>query len=259
MSELEQSSSMDVSEGSSPSPESQSSLNQSSSDNSKLSSESQSKPETPFHEHPRFKELIEQKNQFADRLKDYDTRFKEMQEKLSVYEKQSAPKSKEQQLIERLKGIDPEFGTWAEQQEALRNQLNEFNQWKQQMERTNAQKEAASTLESLHAEYKVPKESREMYMALIQQAASSNPNLTPKDLPTVYKQVHGYVSNFLDSYKRSTLAEYTAGKKSDSKVPAASRGTAPKPQGKVEYSKDPEAARAQIVARTLERVRAQKE
>lgn len=238
----------DVSSGeSSPSPESQSSQS------AEPKQEQQTK-ELPFHEHPRFKELINQRNEFSQRLQEYEKRFKDMDSKLE----QSAPKAQtpEGRLLERLKGIDPEFGSWAEQQHNARAQLEkdlaEQKQWRQAQEQQSQQGRIQSSLEKLHSEHKVPEAMRDVYEAQLERAAKANPNLSLSDLPKVYKEIHDRHSQYIESIKRDTLASYSQGKTKDSSIPAPAKGTSPKPgTPKFEYSKDPQEARAQVVKNAL--------
>ncbi len=217
--------------------------------------------ETPFHEHPRFKELVEQKNQFATQLQERSTRYeRELSELKGQLEKLNTPKTPEAKnaLIERLKGIDPEFGAWAEKQEATAKELQELRDWKAQTSQTTQQQTVNSELDKLHAEHKVPKELQGMYKAQIAEMARANPNLKMQDLPVVYKQLHNQINKYLDNRDKEKLAGYTKSKTADSNIPTgAQRGVAPTPNGKKpEWSKDPEEARGQLVSRIMNKVRA---
>lgn len=215
--------------------------------------------EVPFHEHPRFKELINYKNEASQRLQEYEKRFQELSSRI---EQSNKPKevSPEAKLLERLKGIDPEFGTWAEQQHQAKTQFEQqvkaINEWRAAQEAQSTRSQITSTLERLHTENKVPEPLREFYQAALQQAAQANPTLSLQDLPNLYKGIHDKFSKFLESSKRETVASYSQSKAKDSSVPAPAKGTSPK-QGspKVEYSKNPEEARAQIVERAMKSLR----
>lgn len=258
MEDLEQSVS-DVSEASSTSPESES-LSNVPEKTSEASSGNQSKPEVPFHEHPRFKELINQRNEFSQRLQEYEKRFQDIDGKISKNTpKEETPESK---LIQRLKGIDPEFGSWAEQQHTAKMQLEkdlaEQKQWRQNYEANNQKTQINSSLEKLHTDNKVPAPMREFYEAALRQVALNNPNLRMNDLPGVYKTIHDKFSKFMETEKRSTLASYSQDKTKGSAVPASSKGPSPKSgTSKVEYSKDPQEARKQIVERAMKSLRNQ--
>lgn len=222
--------------------------------NSNNNSESAS---TPFHEHPRWKELIEQRNQFQgelqkmqSRLADYETRAKEA----------SQPKelTSEQKMLERLKTIDPEF---AKYNESVLSKLSKVEQLEQQWQ---ADKQAAerqtvqNQLANLHEQNKVPAEYRDMYRDLIKARAAETGAKT-SDLPGLFKSVHDSFSKILDTVKRSERQSYVAGKKQDSGIPSSQpRPTSPAratPAAK-EFSKDPDAARNEVVSRTMQALRA---
>lgn len=242
-------------ETSSESQESTASLESASESPSESSSKIESKPETPFHEHPRFKELINEKNQFASRYEEMSKQVKEMQARMEEFAKPKPVETKNQ-LIERLKGIDPEFGTWAEQQEATRAQLQEFAQWKAQLEVEKGQAQVRESVTRLHSEHKVSPELQGIYESQIKAIAQSNPSLGLKDLPALYKQVHDQFSKIFEARERSKLASYAQGKKQDAAVPPAQKGQAPKPSApKTSYPKDREEAKSVMVKQIMNQLR----
>src|SRR5277367_6505762 len=63
---------------------------------------------TPFHEHPRFKELVEQKNESLKRYQDIESRYKALEQQFSsLRESQPKPVSETQQAIEDLRKVHP--------------------------------------------------------------------------------------------------------------------------------------------------------
>lgn len=222
---------------------------------------SQESDKTPFHEHPRFKELIQQKNEFSERLKQYESRFEQMSKELTGLKQPKAeePKFDKTKLLERLKGIDPEFAAY---QASLLKELDDLRGWKDTtvQERTSA--EVQSTLSKLHQDHKVDSpELQEWYKTRLKALSDSNPNLGVKDLPGMYKSVHESITKYFDSRDRQTVANYANQKKADSKVPSNSKGQSAKPHTPkpVQYSKDPEEARAQRVAGIMKEIRAGRE
>ena len=208
--------------------------------------------EAPFHEHPRFKELINQRNEFSQRLQEYEKRFQELNNRID----QPKAQTPEAKLLERLKGIDPEFGSWAEQQHQMKVQLEQklaaMEQWKASQEANSTKSQIDSSLQKLHSEHKVPESIRSFYEARLEQIAKANPNLTINDLPNVYKEIHDGFSKYMESAKRDALSSYTQSKTKDAAIPAPAKGTSPKPGApKFEYSKDPYEARAQVVKNAL--------
>lgn len=179
---------------------------------------------TPFHEHPRFKELIEQKNQQAEQLKAYQDQIRQFQQQMqALTPKQKTP---EEALLERLKGIDPEFGGWAENIDQTRRELAEFKSWKQNMELEQGRQQAQSALDSLYTEHKVSDEMKKLYRSEIESIAYNNPDLKPSDLPKVFKQVHENLNKWAENYERSIRSKYVTEVKKET-APATHTGGAP--------------------------------
>lgn len=210
------------------------------------------KEDEQYVPYSRFQEVIQQKNEFLQRLENTDKKYAEMQRQFSEMQK---PKEAPQQnpLLARLKGIDPEFGAWAEQQEAARQELSELRAWRAQTTTSQTQADVNSTLGKLHTEHKVPDGLQSAYRAMVMEKAMSDRSLTTADLPRVYKEIHSTMSKFLQTQERDALGKYVQGKKSDSAAPTMpQKGPAPKQAPKkFEYSKDPEEARRQVVARAM--------
>lgn len=215
----------------------------------------EAKPETPFHEHPRFKEVIEQKNRYADEVKQLKEQFAEMQKR---FETQSQPKPQENPLMARLKGIDPEFAeyienlsTRAQKAEALEQRLN-------QREQADLRTQAVSEISKLHEANKVPESMREFYEREVRFEAMSNPKLGLQDLPQVYKAIHEKYSKLIEDTKRTERESYVKGKKDDSKAPTSQpKGTTVKP-GRPEAKGSPADRHTNIVKDALALMRQEK-
>ncbi len=214
----------------------------------------------------RFQEVINQKNEHARQFEEQRQRYAELEQRMNQFQESQKPKtpSKEQALIDRLKGIDPEFGSWAEQQEAakqasqrqLEQMIQAQTQYQQQVALEQMRTQANSTLEQLHQQYKIPadqKDVRETIRQLIQSACITDPNaakLTVQDLPRFYKEAHAKV----EAYRRYIIGEYGKAKKQDASLPQNSRGPAPKSTKKPQtFSKDREEALNEVVSRAFKR------
>lgn len=206
----------------------------------------------PFHEHPRFKELVEQKNQALAAQKDYEQRVGQMESQLKLLNDGKLSQKQEDALISRLKGIDPEFGARIEKLnsalptiEALQNKL-------QAMERQSFEEKAISQVNSLHDQFKVSKELKDLYNAQLYMAEQQGRIKSINDIPNVYKAIHESFSKILDGVKRTERESYVADKKKDNKVPTSQpKGKPALPDNKFKYSKDKEAAKAEVVSRYL--------
>lgn len=215
---------------------------------------------TPFHEHPRFRELVEQKNEFARKATDYERQIaqlsQQMQQMQSQWGKQTA---QEDPLLARLKGIDPEFGGKFAELVETKKFVQDLMQWKDNWEQTQVRQQGVNMVNNLHAENKVPKEVQDFYNAQIENMVRANPNATLKDIPAIYKQVHESFSKYMDTVKRSDREAYVSDKKKDNSAPILNKGK-PAPKGKGhEYDKDPEVARAQLMKNIKSALQAERE
>lgn len=222
-------------------------------------SESQPKPDTqtPFHEHPRFKELVEQKNQFAEQSRKMEAQLAEMQRQLQA--SKPAPAKPADPMLERLKGIDPEFAAYMEKLSGTQAELQGLREWKQQLESDRIRTEAISTVNKLHSENKVPKELQDVYNTMIESRIVKMPNARIDDIPKVFKEVHEMYSKIIDGVKRSERESYLTGKKQDAAIPAPTKGKPVTPSGKFEWSKNPDEARSQMVKRIMKMSKASNE
>jgi hypothetical protein len=214
----------------------------------------------PFHEHPRFKEIVEQKNQFARQVEQTSRQLQEMQSRLAQMEQaRTAAQKQEDALHARLKGIDPEFGERFAKVDSSLQELEQLKQWKADFEAQQLRERAVNMVDKLHTENNVPKEWQELYNTQIQAFASANPRLGLKDLPVVYKAIHDKMSKMFDQMKRQERESYVTDKKKDASTPSNPKGKAPTQKAGGEYSKNPDEARQQLVANIRKAMRAEKE
>jgi len=214
----------------------------------------------PFHEHPRFKELIEQKNQFAQQSQEASRQIRAMQQQIQQMQQHSqTAKQREDALHARLKGIDPEFGERFAKIDGSLTQLEELRQWKQQMETQQVRERGVNYVNSQHEANKVPSEWRDIYNAQIEAAIRSNPNAQLEDLPNIYKGVHAAMSKLMDSQKRAVTESYVTDKKKDASLPTTPKGKALNTSKQAQtWSKDSSEARSQLVARIRDQLKAER-
>jgi hypothetical protein len=219
------------------------------------SGEQKQQDNTPFHEHPRFKELIEEKNAYRRELD-------EMKRQLQTMQTPRSEKTQEEKdaLIERLKSIDPEFGERFAQLNMTAKELQELKAWKQSMETQTVREKAINSINSLHSEHKVPKEMQDFYNAAIEAEARNNPRMGLQDLPQVYKAVHERFSKYLDTVKRSERESYVKDKTQDAKAPTTqSKGKSVTPNVRKQFSGDEAEQRKETVDEVLKLMRAGKD
>ena len=256
--ELEQSQSSDVSsqESSSETPP-QTAENDSRSEAS--APEQGSQKDTPFHEHPRWKEMLQQRDQFANQVRELQQKIEGLNRPKEQPQQTQAQAKQMSKFVERAKNIDPEFAQWVEQQESAASSVQQLMQQFQAQAQAAERAQAQTAIQNMHTEHKVPKEWHSFYQNALRSKALDNPNLGVKDIPQMYKEVHQEFSKFLEDYKRKELASYGQSKKADSSVPASAKGAAPKPSNKQQFSKDPEEARGQLVSRIMQNLKQSKD
>jgi len=178
--------------------------------------------------HPRFKEVIEEKNSLKTRMEEqertFQQRLKELESRLPAQQPQK------DELMERLKSIDPafaeRFGKIGEL-DKIKQELSDFNQWRQQQAVQQVQQQISSTKEKFYTENSIPSERRELYEAMVRETAQANPKLGISDLPQVMKQVHEKLGKMFQTLERNTTKNFVAGKKAEANKPAPLKPGAP--------------------------------
>lgn len=209
--------------------------------------------EVPFHEHPRWKEVMEERNAERQRSQALEQRIAEMQRQ---FQESSKPKPQDP-MYERLKGIDPEFAeymnglkTRAEKAEALEARLEQF----EQNQFTSSAKAAFTNLNTKNS---VSPELASIYEQQLETAYARGEFKDLAGLEKAYEKIHGNFTKLLETRERQALEKYTASKKQDAKTPGAQpKGRAPTQSGKVEFSKNPQEARAQLIKHISESMKA---
>jgi len=207
----------------------------------------------PFHEHPRFKELIEERKQLSEQTRQMQEQLEEMRRATTQKQEQA----KAHPFVQKLTEIDPSYGEWAGGVEQIKAQLAELAEWKREQANQSLVKDYESTIDKLHAENKVPEELKARIRQQLDFQAMSNPKLGMKDLPSIYKTVFESESKFMESIKRSERASYVADKSRDASAPSSQgRGKPVSPNQKAPTHKDVESAYASIVAKSVRNSRA---
>lgn len=206
--------------------------------------------ETPFHEHPRWKEVMDERNQYAAAVKELTARLESLERA-----KPEAPKAADP-LVEKLKGIDPDlasrieaFGKNGETIEQLRQELKEARQ-------ERIRETAQSEVNRLFSENKVPESAQRFYKAELIRMANENPKIGVSDLPKMFKEVHEAFGKHFESIRRDDRKSYVNDKKQDAKLPTSQpKGNSAKP-AKEKLPMDREAALSSIVKSSLAKFKA---
>lgn len=217
----------------------------------------------PFHEHPRFKELVEQKNQALAQSKALEERYSKMEAQLQDLRQPTAPKTRSEvdEVIEHLKTIDPRFAAVIEKMAGALPQVETLQKQLQDYQQKQVREQAVSQVNALHESNKVAPELRDLINAQLDSMAISGQIKNLQDIPNAYKSIHEGYSKFIEGIKRSERESYVSAKKADAVTPTSQpKGKpvshAPKQQA---FSKDPEVARQQVVSRYLKQANANKD
>lgn len=185
-----------------------------------------SEDNVPFHMHPRFQEVISEKNA----IKEQNAAFQRELQELKNQVKAATPAERDE-LMERLEGIDPKFAAllkgMRDELKTTKQALEEFSSWKQQSSAQTQAQQIKGMKDSFYSENKVPAERRDLYEAMVSNAAASNPNLTVNDLPSVMKQVHEQLGKMFQSNERATTKQFVEGKKAEANKPSTLKPGAP--------------------------------
>lgn len=208
----------------------------------------------PFHKHPRFQELIQERNSMKEQNAAFAKRLQEMEERLA---KQHQPAPQKDELMERLKGIDPafaeRFGKIGEVDQ-LKQELAEFKQWREEAQAAQLRSQVQSSKDKFYTENNIPEERRSIYEALVQAEASKNPALKVSDLPNVLKKVHEGLGKMFQNVERTTTKNFVDGKKNEAAKPASLPKGAPAQAKRAEQSS---LSRAEILAQMRDEVLAE--
>lgn len=251
-----------ASEGSSPE------ASEPNSETPELKSQETKQDTTPFHEHPRFKELVEQKNDAQKRYQDMESRYKAIEQQVSsLRDSQSKNPTETDLLLEDLKKVDPRLANLLQNQirsaqttESVQKRLEEFERSSQESARQQVISSAVSKINSLHESNKMSDFGKQFINAQMD-IAYRNGTLNASDsksIETAYGESSKAIKAYEDSLKRATTESYVQDKKKDSQVPTSQPKGTPAKQAnkKPEFSSDKDTAKAQVVARYLKQAAA---
>lgn len=214
---------------------------------------------TPFHEHPRFKELVEQKNEAQRQYQEMISQYKAMKEQIDSL-KQSQPKAPTEtdQLIEDLKKVDPRLANViqaqlqsAETAKAVQARLEQFEKQSRESAQQQTLSTAVAKINSLHESSKMSDFGKQFINNQLD-IAYRNGKLNASDLKAVesaYSEASKAIKAYEDSLKRDVTKSYVQDKAKDASVPTSvPKGAQAKPAQKpLNIPKDKESFKAAIV------------
>lgn len=195
----------------------------------------------PFHEHPRFKELIEQNRTYKEQAQKQSEQLMRLQYQFEANEKARqalTPKtpSEEEELLKQVESVNPQFAKYikglaeqAKQVTGLQEKLSNFEKYQQQTTQQQFANQAVSHFQNLLESNKISPEMRPRYerevRAIVYEKEARGEKLGIKDLDGIFSSVHDEYGKFLESFRRQDRASYAAAKRSDT-APASTTGGA---------------------------------
>lgn len=190
----------------------------------------------PFHEHPRWKEVMADRDAATQRAQALEQRLADMDRR---YQELSRPRQepKKDALVDRLMGIDEDFGKrfgeiskQAELAAQLQEQLNSFKE-------ERIVESLKGKFEDLASQNKLDPADKELYFARLDLAYRQGKLRSPSDVESHFKAIHEPQAKRQEAWKRQAIEEYTKAKKADATKPTGQpKGRAPA-AGKVDFSK----------------------
>lgn len=179
-------------------------------------------------EHPRFKELVTQKNDALSKYQDIESRYKTLENQWSQFQS-SQPKAQTEtdQLIEDLKKIDPRLANViaSQQKEAqaaqsLQARLDQFEKQSQEQQRNQTVQTAVSRINQMHETNKVSPELKTMINDKLDLLYIQG-KLNLQNLDQLYKDQFDGFKKYEDALTRSIRESYVKDKTKDASVPTS--------------------------------------
>ncbi len=198
---------------------------------------------TPFHEHPRFKELVEQKNDAQRQYQAMQAQYKAMEQQINSL-RQSQPKAPTEtdQLLEDLKKVDPRLAKVIESQlqaaetaKSVQERLSQFETRAQEESQQRTVASAVARINSLHETNKASDFGKQFINNQLDLAYRGGKldASDPAAIEAAYKQASDAIKAYEDNLKRTLTESYVQSKKADASTPTSlPKGPQAKPAAK---------------------------
>lgn len=191
----------------------------------------------PFHEHPRFKELIEQNRAFKEQSERAQQDFYRLQAQLEAFKEQNKPKVEpvKDQFLADLEKVNPAYAKSLEPIYAAAAQAKQLEQRLAQFEQAQFADKAVTHFNKLLDDNKItdPMDRKIMERAVraeVYEREARGAKLTLKDLDKITNDFHAEYKATMDARERAITAKYVQAKTQDKAAPkGATGGTATTP------------------------------
>lgn len=182
-------------------------------------------------EHPRFKELVADKNNYQNRYQDMESKYKALEGQLNSFkESQPKPQTETDALLKDLEKVDPRLANViksqlqaAETAKSVSQRLEQFEKQSQESARQQTIATAVGKINSLHESNKMSDFGKQFIENRLDLAYRSG-QLNASDLKAVegaYGEAAKTIKAYEDSMKRDVTQSYVQSKKTDASVPAS--------------------------------------
>ncbi len=192
--------------------------------------------EPPFHEHPRFKELIEQNREAKQREEKYQQDMYRLQAQLEALRENSKPKPEpvKDQFLADLEKVNPAYAKSLEPIYAAASQAKALEQRLAQFEQAQFAEKAVSHFNKSLDDLKItdPMDRRIMDRAVraeVYEREQKGQKLTLKDLDKITNDFHAEYKATMDARERAITAKYVQNKQNDKAPKGATGGAAKSP------------------------------
>lgn len=189
----------------------------------------------PFHEHPRFKEVIEQNRSYKDQLSQYQGALERLQQQMETLKQQNVPKQEvpKDPFLSDLEKVNPAYAKSLQSVYDRAAKAEQIEQRLQQYEQQQFAQQAYSRFDNLLSTAKVSDSDKEMYKDAVEaevfRREAQGKKLGLNDLDSIFNQFHTKYSKFKEDMERSITAKYVTAKKSDTTPKGATGGAATAP------------------------------
>lgn len=178
-------------------------------------------PEAPFHEHPRFREIIDQNKGYRSELETLKKQLAEI----------SANRSQPQQnkpdihpFVQELEKINPEYAKYIQGLEQKVSRIDSLDSKLSQWENMSMRDKYEASVSKMLDENKVSAPLKAVYKELLDAKALSG-QYTLNDLSRVFSDIHSTVSGALDAQKKEAISSYVKDKSKSASIPVSGAKT----------------------------------
>lgn len=193
----------------------------------------------PFHEHPRFKEVIEQNRTYKTQMEQYQGALERLQGQMEMLRTQNAPKTEKpiDPFLADLEKVNPAYAKSLQSVYEQAAKTQALEQRIQQYEASQFAEKAQNHFKNLLESSKIADPmDRKLYeravRAEVYEREAKGQKLGLKDLDTIFNEFHGEYSKAMEERNRKLTASYVKEKTKDTTPKGATGGAATTPGAK---------------------------